>query len=72
MKNDIWCLEGMRVKALYLGNIPCSGIVRLSRVQYGGVVSHHVELDKPIKVYGSVRERVIIEAQNVLGVADVN
>lgn len=56
-----WNLEGMRVVGLYLNHIPCSGKVELSRVAYGGEVKHHVALDKPIEVYGAVRDRVIVE-----------
>jgi len=42
-----WNLEGMRVKGLYLdGDQPVSGKVTLSRVCYGGSVSHHIKLDK--------------------------
>ena len=42
-----WNLEGLRVKGLYLsGDVPVSGKVTLSRVEYGGNVSHHVTLDK--------------------------
>lgn len=70
MKNDLWYLEGMRIKALYLGSIPCSGIVKLSRVQYGGTVSHHIDLDKPINVYGTTRDRAIIEAHEVLEISE--
>ena len=56
-----WDLEGCRVNGLYMGCFPISGKVELSRVQYGGEVSHHIALDEPIKVYGSVRDRVILE-----------
>jgi hypothetical protein len=38
-----------------------SGMVTESRVKYGGTVCHTVELDKPITVFGSVRERVILD-----------
>lgn len=63
-----WNLEGRRVIGMYMGDFAVSGIVRLSRVKYGGVVSHHVELDKPIKVYNAVRDRVILDADEVKGV----
>jgi len=40
----MWNLEGMWVCGNYHGaNI--SGVVRLSRVKYGGTVSHHIKLD---------------------------
>ena len=56
-----WNLEGQRVNGLYMGLFPISGTVDLSRVQYGGEVSHHIQLDEPIKVYGAVRDRIILE-----------
>lgn len=56
-----WNLEGLRVNGLYMGFIPVSGVVDLSRVQLGGEVSHHIKLDNNIKVYGTVRDRVILE-----------
>ena len=56
-----WNLEGMKVFGLYLGTIPATGKVELSRVAYGGEVKHHVALDEPIEVYGAVRDRVILE-----------
>ena len=63
-----WNLEGERVEALYLGDILVSGRVELSRVQYGGEVSHHVALANPLTLYGNTRaagERVIIEHKNI-------
>ena len=63
-----WNLEGKRVIGMYMGDFAVSGIVRLSRVKYGGGVSHHVELDKPIRVYNAVRDRVILDADEVKGV----
>lgn len=63
-----WNLEGRRVIGMYMGDFPVAGVVRLSRVKYGGGVSHHVELDKPITVYSAVRDRVILDAEDVKGV----
>jgi hypothetical protein len=40
----MWNLEGMTVKATYLSDIPVTGKVVLSRVQYGGEVCHHIEV----------------------------
>jgi len=56
-----WNLEGLRINGLYMGMFPISGKVDLSRVQYGGEVSHHILLDEPIKVYGALRDRIILE-----------
>ena len=65
-----WNLEGMCVQGLYMGEIPVTGRVQQSRVQYGGTVSHHVVLDESVTVYGSIRDRVILEHQYVEQVSD--
>ena len=55
-----WNLEGMRVKGLYLsGDVPVSGLVTHSRVEYGGNVSHHVVLDKGFEWKGSTNSVVV-------------
>jgi hypothetical protein len=68
----MWNLEGQRINGLYMGFIPVCGRVELSRVKYGGEVSHHVALEEPIKVYGEVRDRVILEHKFVNRVMDMN
>jgi len=65
-----WDLTGKRVNGLYMGLFPISGKVDLSRVQYGGEVSHHVALDQAIKVYGAMRDRIILEHKFVNRVLD--
>jgi hypothetical protein len=65
-----WNLEGKRINGLYMGFIPVQGRVELSRVKYGGEVSHHMVLEEPIKVYGAVRDRVILEHKFVNRVMD--
>jgi len=57
-----WNLEGKRVNGIYLGLFPFRGLVVNSRVMYGGRVQHTIELAEPIKVYGDVRERILVEA----------
>ena len=66
----MWNLEGMNVQGLYLGSFKVSGRVELSRVKYGGGVQHTVVLDQPIEVYSQVRDRVLLDQENVLKVAD--
>ena len=61
-----WNLEGKRIDGWYMGLFPYSGIVESSRVKYGGAVQHTVVVDKPFKVYGVVRDRVLV------GVAEIN
>jgi hypothetical protein len=59
-----WNLEGKRINGMYLGLFPYSGTVLESRVKYGGKVQHTVQVDEPFKVYGEVRERVLVEDFN--------
>lgn len=66
-----WNLEGLMVEGSYMGEFPITGRVDLSRVKYGGMVSHHVVLDAPITVYGAVRDRVMIEHSDVVRVFEV-
>ena len=42
----MWNLEGMQVEGIYLSEAAVSGKVTLSRVCYGGGVTHHVAIDK--------------------------
>ena len=55
-----WILEGQRVKGLYLETFEVEGTVIDSRVCYGGGVKYMVALDKPMEVYGALRETVNI------------
>lgn len=64
-----WNLETLKVSARYLGDFPVQGIVTLSRVKYGGGVSHHIKLDLPLVVYGAVRDTVIVEHADIYSVA---
>lgn len=70
VNNNAWILEGLTVSGNYLDSIPVEGKVTLSRVKYGGKVSHHVQLFKPVNVYGAIRDVVILDhdqIQNVRG-----
>lgn len=64
-----WNLEGSRVWGTYLDTFPVCGTVELSRVKYGGGVSHHIVLDKPINVFGAERDRVILDHKFIERVA---
>ena len=66
----MWNLEGMRVEGIYLGEFEVYGKVELSRVKYGGGVVHTVVLYDPIEVYGALRERVLIDHEDIMVVAD--
>jgi hypothetical protein len=56
-----WQREGQKVQGVYLDQFPVSGIVKDSRVAYGGRVKHLVVLDEPIEVYGAIRDHVIFD-----------
>lgn len=66
----MWNLEGMTITGKYMGDFPVTGKVRLSRVKYGGVVSHHVDLDTPIEVFGNMRDKVILNHYEIESVKD--
>lgn len=53
-------LEGQRVNGLYMGLFPYSGLVLNSRVKFGGEVQHTILVDEPFKVYGEVREMILV------------
>ena len=61
-----WNLEGKRVFGYYLDEYPVTGVVKESRVKYGGKISHTVELDKIMFIHGSVRTTVLLEECEVI------
>jgi hypothetical protein len=65
-----WNLEGQRINGLYMGLFPYSGLVENSRVKYGGDVQHTVIVDEPFKVYGEVRERILVSVAEVNRILD--
>jgi len=65
-----WNLEGQRVNGLYMGLFPYSGLVESSRVKYGGQVQHTILVDEPFKVYGAVRERILVDVAEINRVLD--
>lgn len=67
-----WNLEGLAVEASYL-DIPVVGKVTLSRVKYGGGISHHVELFNSIKDGPIARTKgdvVIVDHESVTRVME--
>jgi hypothetical protein len=63
-----WNLEGKRINGIYLGLFVYSGLVLESRVKYGGRVQHTVLVDEPFRVYGELRERILVES----GTGEIN
>ena len=60
-----WNLEGNRVNGLYMGLFPYSGLVLNSRVKFGGEVQHTILVDEPFKVYGEVREMILVSIAEI-------
>jgi hypothetical protein len=60
-----WSLEGCTIRARYLKDYSVKGKVELSRVAFGGRVHHTIVLEKPINLFGTERDRVIVEHQDV-------
>ena len=65
-----WNLEGKRVNGLYMGMFPYTGLVTESRVKYGGQVQHTVVVDEPFKVYGAVRDVVLVSITEINRILD--
>jgi hypothetical protein len=63
-----WNLEGKTVTGLYVGAIPIKGKVEISRVTYGGGVSHHIQLERSVMLFGDWRNRVIVDHHHILTV----
>ena len=63
-------LEGRRVNGLYMGLFPYSGRVESSRVKYGGQVQHTIVVDEPFKVYGAVRDRILVSVTEINRILD--
>ena len=63
-----WNLEGLSVTGRYMGEHPVSGRVVLSRVKYGGGVQHTIVLDHPVQIYDSMRDRLLLDNENVSSV----
>lgn len=58
-----WDKTGKRVVGYYLNEsrYPFEGVILNSRVKYGAAVQHHVKLDDPINFYGSIRNEILVE-----------
>ena len=60
-----WNLEGMRVTGKYLDQFEFTGTVVESRVKYGGKVSNTIVLDSPLVVFGAIRDRILMESDQI-------
>lgn len=61
-----WNKDGSTVKALYIGEYPCTGIVKESRVKYGGSVGYWLDLVEPLFLpNGEKRVTVMVDETQV-------
>lgn len=65
-----WNLEGLTIEATYLEDYAVTGRVESSRVAYGGRVKHTIVLRNPIVIFGTERDRLIIDHETVKRVKD--
>lgn len=61
-----WNLEQKTVTGRYLGQFPIVGTVVESRVKYGGTVCNTIVLETPIEVFGSNRDRVLMDSEELI------
>jgi hypothetical protein len=61
-----WNLEGQRVAGVYLGAYTVEGTVIRSRVKYGGMVQHTVQLDQPLELFGNQRDSVLLDHNELI------
>lgn len=66
-----WNLEGMLVRGRYLNDNVVEGVVMESRVKYGGRVQHRVSLDVPLQLYGTERDTVLLDAEEILEILEI-
>ena len=55
-----WNKDGHTVKGLYLNEYPVTGVVKESRVKYGGEVSYWIELEESFYLFHTLRDNVIL------------
>jgi len=67
-----WNREGQRVTGVYLKSYLKSytviGTVENSRVKYGGTVQHTIQLAQPVEILGTLRDRILLDEDDLLTV----
>ena len=61
-----WDRTDQRVEAVYLKEYKVTGTVVHSRVKYGGIVQHTIELDQPLNILSTIRDRVLVDEHEIL------
>ena len=69
--NSGWNKEGLVISANYIGEYPITGTVIESRVALGGRVKHTVVLNEQIEIFGTVRDRLIVDEDMVTEVLEL-
>ena len=65
-----WILEGKTVKGVYMGDHLVTGVVTLSRVKYGGKVQHTVALKESLNLFGTTRDSVCLDFEEIVEICD--
>jgi len=65
-----WNKDGSTVKALYLGEYECVGVVEESRISYGGSVLYTIQLDEPLVLPFNGEQRKVIIVNQTQIIAD--
>lgn len=55
-----WDHTGWSAEGRYLDRFPFTGKIESSRVKYGGKVQHTIVLDSPLRVFGAVKDRILM------------
>jgi hypothetical protein len=63
-----WNREGQQVAGIYLKSFTVIGTVENSRVKYGGTVQHTVQLAQPVEIFGTIRDRILLDEGDLLTV----
>jgi hypothetical protein len=62
-----WNKDGSTVKAMYLSEYPCVGVVKESRVKYGGKVGYWLDLVEPLYLHnGEQRTTVMVNEDQLV------
>ena len=63
-----WNKDGSTVKALYLGEYECVGVVEESRISYGAAVLYTIKLNEPLVLpfNGEQREVIIVNQTQII------
>ena len=61
-----WNKDGSTVRGMYLSEYPVTGVVKESRVKYGGTVSYWLDLIVPLYLHNGERRDTVLIDENQL------